>query len=192
MVHRVFSLGWQEESTEPIPQPIKMPPTNKKGPPTFSTGSPLIFQTPSPLTSPRTVKLINLPDDLSKVTLDEGTYYIPLKSNNPLFDSFIIDSDPHQGTAQISIFQITISTTHEGSPQGYLLIRKIMKHVSQLLKAGGSKPTVKVKVKVKYFLVCPEGGSKNQWKMPPGWETGIRLFDHRGDAFCIRIPFRLS
>ena len=59
-----------------------------------------------------------------------------------------------------------------------------MARVRELLKKAGKQATVKVT----YFLVCPEDGSKRQWRMPTGWDEDAIINDHRGDAFCIRIP----
>jgi len=183
MVHRTFGFGWQE-AYGPIPKPIKMG-TNDKDPPTFSEGPPPVCDTSPLRTSSRIVKRVDLANELSEVTLHKDTYYTPIQANNPLFDSFIIDFDLNKGTATISIFQFTIAAKHEGSSKGYFSIRKIMKRVAELLGEEKPKPTVK------YFLVCPDDESKNKWKMPTGWEEKGSQFDHRGDAFCIRIPFHV-
>ena len=121
---------------------------------------------------------------VSGVTLDNGKYYIPTAADDPLFDSFTIDSDCSLDNVMISIFQITISKTHRGLAKGYPHIRKIMGHVRGLLKEKRSKATVRVG----YFLVCPDDKSRHEWQMPMGWEKWGKIDDHRGDGFCIRVP----
>ena len=83
------------------------------------------------------------------MTLDRGTYYIPTASFHLLFDSFTINHYD-EATVVISVSQITVSPTHAGSADGYLLIRKIMSRVRELLKSKTTKekPTDKVEVKV--------------------------------------------
>jgi hypothetical protein len=122
------------------------------------------------------------------VTLDNDKYYTPTMANNSLFDSFAIDYNPKQRTAVISIFQITISSTHGGSAEGYARIRKIMVRVHDLIRE--KHPKGKVTVTVEYFLVCPEGESNHRWQMPAGWGEYTKHSDYRGSAFCIRIPVK--
>ena len=43
-------------------------------------------------------------------------------------------------------------------------------------------------IEVSYFLVCPDDGSQHQWNMPVDWEKNTTVNDHRGEAYCIRIP----
>jgi len=183
IVHRILSDGcWG-----PTPQPIRM---SKRGdPPTFST-SPTACSTSLPPPAPlrddeRTATQVDFRPSLpSGVTLDEGKYYTPATNNNPGFDSFTIDHDPVKHVVVISVFQITVSPSHQGSAQDYVFIRKIMSSVRHLLKRRGAD----ARIEVTYFLVCPEAGSEREWQMPNGWSDEVDSNDHRGDAFCLRIP----
>jgi len=188
IVHRELSGGCQE----PTPQPIRM---SKRGnPPVFSTDPPAAtpalpppaLPPPAPLRADkRTVTQIDFrPRSLSGVTLDKDKYYKPARTNNPLFDSFTIDHDPVERTVVISVFQITISQNHRGSVQGYVSVRKIMNSVRNLLRQKDTD----AKIKVIYFLVCSEDGSKRNWRMPNGWSDRVKRNNHRGDAFCLRVP----
>jgi hypothetical protein len=197
IVHRLFSGGWYQ-SEVPLPQPVRMF-SNRCNPPKFSTKQPSSSSSsssttttttattlpppPMPLrTSARVAIRVNFNDDLREVTLDNN-YYTPTAPNHPLFDSFTVDLD--ENTAVISIFQVTTSANHGGSAQGYRDIRKIMTRVCELL--GQVRPNAIVKVV--YFLVCPENGPQHHvWQMPVEWDLGIQTHDHRGDAFCIRVP----
>ena len=157
IIHHVFSDGWQPNG--PIPQPIPLV-SDGKNPPTFSADSPTPPTAP-PLPTPlrasaREVMRVNFArKSTHHVTLDDNKYYVPTRSNNPLFDSFIIDSDPKRRTATISVFQMTIAKVHGGSSEGYKSTRDIASCVSKLLKGPDPKAKKKTKVEVKYFLVCP-------------------------------------
>jgi len=136
----------------------------------------------------KTVTLVNFTHKLSdvaldNVTLDNNRYYIPTMTNNALLDSFTIDHDLDRDAVVISVFQITTSA-HGGLTKGYPLIRKIVARVRGLLESEG----LGAAVEVAYFLVCPDDGSKRQWQMPIGWNDDVKFYDHRGDAFCIRVP----
>lgn len=190
--HRMFSTRW--ESSQPPPQPTLMT-SNEAIPPTFSTGpscSPPQSPPPMPIRlARRDGVLVDLPDDLSQVTLSGDKYYTPVAPNNPLFDSFTIDHIPEDHTVILSIFQMTTSQKHGGSGKGYSYIQRIITHIRELL--GGEDPTTAVKTV--YFLVCPEGNSENHWTMPLGWQTRTTRSSnaeeketHRGDVFCIRFP----
>ena len=186
IVHHVFSEGWR---SGPPPQPIRMG-SNGCVPPIFSTdpGSSTpddtLFFKPLRADTRRATRVDFTGRKLSGVTLDNDKYYIPTAANNPLFDSFTIDSDPSLDNVMISIFQVTISETHRGSAKGYPHIRKIMDHVRGLLKEKKCKATVKVG----YFLVCPDDRSRREWQMPVGWEKSAKVNDHRGDCFCLLVP----
>jgi len=186
MGHRMFSKGWQE-SHGALPQPFPMT-SDRCDPPIFSVDFSTSDTSPSsPLhAGARNVVPVDFTYDLREVTLDNDKYYVPTTQNNPLFDSFTIDSDPDRRAAVVSVFQFTISDDHGGSSKGYPLVRKIVKRVSNLLGKGKGKP--KPTVKVKYFLVCPEGKPTHKWRMPPGWDKTFKQSDHRGEAFCIRVP----
>jgi len=164
-------------------QPIPMLADNSI-PPTFTTdGTPLSPSTP-PLDHVKATRLLDLFYELSSVTSSNDQYYIPTPTNNPLFDSFTIDIDADKRTAMISVFSITISPRHGGSSEAYLLIRNIMRHVRKLLELPNFGP----RIEVSYFLVCPDDGSQYQWNMPADWNKNTTANDHRGKAYCIRIP----
>ena len=120
------------------------------------------------------------------VTLRDNRYCIPISSNSPLFDSFIIDVDEVNATAVISIIQITISKRHHGSSKGYSLIHKIMNTVRKLIKER--IPDKKVDIRVVYFLVCPDDEVDHTWQMPTGWDETTTVNDHRGGCYLLRIP----
>ena len=160
--------------------------TNGEIPPTFSTTAPQ-----PPPTSRRdhamTFRTINLRHDLSDVTFDSSGYYVPVSAFNPLFNSFTVALDVGRRTGVISIYQITISQSHRGSADDYLLIHKIMAHARKLLNCPkGYDPDIKVE----YFLVCPEDGVDYEWEMPSGWDENNGHDNQAGEAFCIRIPSR--
>lgn len=192
IVHRLLSDGWR--SDRPAPQPICMV-SDHSNPPTFSTDpSSLPSSTPDASLSylapvrdheARAVVRVNFTHALSNVTLD-NEYYTPTASNNPLFDSFTIDVYPNDRRAVISVFQITTSPRHEGSDQGYILIRKIMTRVRKLLTENFNKR--KFKIEVAYFLVIPEGGTQHKWHMPVDWDKNTKVNDHRGNAFYLPVP----
>jgi len=174
IAHRVLSRKY----TQPIPM------LTSGNPPTFSThGTPLSPSTP-PRDHVRDTRRLDLLRELSSVTLSSGKYYVSTSATNPLFDSFTIDIDADRRTAAISVFQITASPRHGGSSDGYLLIRNIMRRVRKCLGLGNREPGIKVS----YFLVCPDDGSHYQWNMPPDWNKNAAVNDHRGEAYCIRIP----
>jgi hypothetical protein len=187
-VHHTLRVGWK--SHEPPPKPIVMTSNNEDESPTFTTtdppSTPDIPQTPLRST-PRSFTTIKfLPSlELTDVTLDNDKYYVPAKTTNPLFDSFTIDFDTEKGTAQISIFRITISQEQRGSHDDYLDIRRIVERAKTLLKLSKAHNQ---NVTVVYFLVCSDSAPENNWVMPPGWNKNWRTDDHRGEVFCLRIP----
>jgi hypothetical protein len=211
IIHRMLSLGWRSDAgptpeplimisdnnnpptfstpsksptdAEPTPRPIR---TISSGPkrPTFSTGSSSLSpSTPNTSLSspkPRGVTLVDFPE-LSDVTLEENTYYMPSASNHPLFDSFIIEYEDDKKTLVLSVFHITISTTHGGSAKGLPIIRDIMRRLKDL--------DPNAEVKVRYFLVCCDKGDEtiSKWKMPASWNEKSKLNDHRGGVFYMRV-----
>ena len=175
-------------SYKAMPQPTLMV-SNKENPPLFSMHSPSTRHASlSSLASPHAqimiVTRVDFARGLSNVTLDDDRYYIPTASNNPLFDSFTIHREQDKKTV-ISIFQITISPKHGGSAEGYLMVRKIIAHVRELLEVRNVR---NVLVEIEYILVCPEDGSQHEWQMPIGWNRGTRIDDHRGKAYYLRVP----
>ena len=180
---RMLSNGWRLDGSPPQPVPMT---SNRKAPSTFSTvpnSSPsrLPFAPLRPKARVLTLVDFTCKNKLSNLTLDGDKYYKPTTTNNPLFDSFTIDWE--KNTVTISIFQITTSQNHGGSPKGYLRIQKIIARVRELLKV--KKANSKTKVGVRYFLVCPRSKRQHQWKMPDGWG---RTENYHGKVFCVRIP----
>ena len=179
ITHRMLSGGWQGL----MPHPARMA-SDGGDPPVFSTDpSALSSSTPDTLLSSlallrfgtRAVTQVDFTHELSDVTLDEGKYYVSATTNNPLFDSFTIDHDLDRRTVVISVFQVTISERHEGSTEGYPIVRRIMACVRKLLNETGLNAIVKVV----YFLVCPEDGTQHQWQMPMDWNKNLKTHDHR-------------
>ena len=179
IVHRMFSGGEEEIMWAPIPMT-----SNDLDPPAFSV---VPYPTYFLKMRPRALTQVNLNRNLkfSNITLDNDKYYTPTASTNPLFDSFIIDSD--SDNTVLSIFQITTSPRSGGSGSGYLLIRKIMTRVCELLEEKHKTTNVQVE----YFLVCPQSEAQRVWQMPFDWGKNITKHDHRGDAFFIPVPTSL-
>jgi hypothetical protein len=189
IIHRLLIHGWPKRDG-PVPQPIPMT-SNRQSPPTYTYTPPA--SSPPP-TAPRPVRgkhrdaiLIDFNDKLDDITLEDNRYYIPVASNNPLFDSFTIDCNRNKTTV-ISIFQITASKTHGGSAKGYHIIQDIMEQIKKLLLEDNPKTTPKVAVA--YFLVRPENKneSKYTWKMPDGWNKQKLTNNYRGKVFTLRVP----
>ena len=182
IVHSALSGGWQG----PRPQPICMV-SDGGDPPSLSStpGTSLSFLALL-RAGARVVTQVDLNHGLSSVTLGKDKYYTSATTNNPLFDSFTIDHDLKRCTVVISVFQIAISSRHEGSAEGYPFIHKIMARVCKPLKEAGLHATVNVT----YFLICPEDGSQHQWQMqiPINWNENFNTHDRQGNAFCIRVP----
>ena len=193
IIHRMISDGWR--SGGPAPQPIRMVSNNRSHPTSpispyrsslSSSTTDTSLSPPAPLRAgTRTVTRTDFTHGLSNVTLDNDKYYILTAATDPPLESFTIDLNPDHRTAIISVFRIAISPrndTHEGSTEGYPLIPKVVAHVRELLKHSGSD----AKVKVAYFLVCPEDGSRHRWEMPADWNEA-ETHDNYGGAFCIRL-----
>jgi len=180
-----------------VPQPTNMI-RSPETPPTFTApqvlrsittdsddGTPSTLPTPPPYKRVKDHITLNLLHDLREVTSDNNRYYVPTSTTNPLFDSFTVTFDPDNLAAVISVFQITISTEHRGSADGYLLIRKIIARARKLLKCP---PGHKGNISVIYVLVCPEDGSQHRWTMPKGWNENNTINNQIGEGFCIRVP----
>ena len=189
MVHRKIHNGWQQSDNSPQYIPMRTHPDKKpEGPPTFST-DPVDGTDRSPRPAPLSPNgkesiIVDLartcpPED---VTLDEHRYYRPSSDKFSLFDCFTVHHDGGS-TFVITIIQITILGW--GSGEGYKHIRKIMERVKKLAKEKHSDP----KVQVVYCLICPEGNIRHVWTMPDGWTENIGDYDHRGEAFYLRVPF---
>ena len=175
LAHHMFTKGWEG----PPPKVFHME-SNGGDPPVFCSSS-------SPSKSLdlriRNVTEVNFKYTLSNMTLGGDKYYIPAMTDNPLFNSFTIKHHRIRHIVEISVFQITVSKTHRGSPEGYRLIRKIMDRVHVLL----NEVRLKAKVEVEYFLVCPKQ-SQLRWEMPGGWDENVTRRDHRGKVKCLYIP----
>jgi hypothetical protein len=72
--------------------------------------------------------------DLSKLELDDKTYYLPDATNFALFDSFMVDIDYTRRSATLWIFQITKSQLHRGSAKGYPHVRKLISILKNQLR----------------------------------------------------------
>ena len=181
IVHRIFAHGWNDAVLKSQPTPMV---SDGNDPPTFSadpSSTPALGSLLPPLSTGAmdTVVVDFKLKDLN-VTVDDGKYYTSSAGNHALFNSFTIGRDL-SGAVLISVFQITISTTHGGSTEGYEHIRKIMGCVKSLLKAR--EPGTEIKVA--YFLVCPES-ERRQWNMPIGWNKVVQN-NHRREAYCVRV-----
>ena len=177
VAHRILSTGW--DSAGPTLQRFPMESSGK--PPAFCTE---FYSSPSPApdaaVGKRTRTPVNFIEGFRDVTLDKSKYYVPVATNNPLFDAFTIYHDIDKHTVVVSFFQMTLIKSHDGSAKGYPLIRKILTHLSGLIKAE----KLQVTLEVEYVLVCPDDGTESRrWKMPAGWSR-----KYCGDAFCLRIP----
>ena len=192
IVHRLFAHGWKDIPHKPIPMvsdlnTLPTSPPNLKKSPTFSSDA---VSTPAwvPLLPPlfadgsMDTAIVDFTSEGLNVTLDSNKYYKPGVTNNALFDLFTVGRDL-QGAFLISVFKITVSESCGGSTDGYKHIRKIMQCVKTQLQDQQEPET---EVKVGYFLLCPEDGSR-QWNMPPKWDTNVILNDHRGEVYCVRV-----
>ena len=176
--HCVLSGGWKG----PAPQLTRMR-CSKGEPHVFHIDSSSQLSFLEPYT--RTIKEIKLTKELSDVTLDEDKYYKPAAANNSPFDSFTINRGLDGVTVEISIFQMTVSKKHRGSPEGNLFIRDLITRVRELLNDNAAEP------EVNYILVCPNDTLGCQWNMPDGWIESCTQRDPHGKVFCIRIPILL-
>ena len=88
-------------------------------------------------------------------------FWIPMASNNPLFDAFVIEFKD-SANAVVWVLQMTLSTTHGGSSDGYSIIRLIKKKVQEAM-GNDAKQRKRNNVTVKYVLVNPDGG---EWTLP--------------------------
>jgi len=180
-----------------VPQPTNMI-RSTETPPTFTApqvlrsittdsddGTPSTFPTPPPYKTVKDHITLNLLHGLREVTSDDNRYYVPTSATNPLFDSFTVAFDPDNHAAVVSVFQITTSTEHRGSADGYLLIRKIIARARELLSCP---PRRKANISVRYVLVCPDDGSQHRWTMPKGWNEDNTVNNQIGEGFCIRVP----
>ena len=189
--HSLHVLLWLGVRRSHTLGPIRKATKTGDGPPVFTTAFPATRRARSVLTLPaspfiraRSAEEVDLTGSLHDVTLQEDMYYVPTAITNPLFDSFTIDSKRSKTT--ISVFQITISSRHGGSSQGYIVIDKIIDHLRKLLKKKKkyNRPTVGLT----YFLICPKGGPGKRapkGRMPDGWKKST---DPHGRTFCIEVP----
>ncbi len=135
-------------------------------------------------------------DSIADLTGDlKNIYYIPMASDFPLLDAFIIEIDNSRRTAILWVIQITTSRSHGGSALGYQKIRGIIASLKERL--GKQPPTKKKKpdtgksvptVEVRYLLVVPTGKSGNfEWRFPKGWNDNCVRNDHRGKVYSLEV-----
>ena len=77
--------------------------------------------------------------------LSDERIYVPMASNNALFDSFFIDCATPT-VATLWILQMTVSSTHDGAAKGFKTVANLKKKVETELRSS---------VEVKYVLVVP-------------------------------------
>ncbi|PBL03038.1 hypothetical protein ARMGADRAFT_1069607 [Armillaria gallica] len=111
-------------------------------------------------------------DKVSEIKLDFSTYYIPRRSNNPLFDAIffgprIPDLDASTGGTSLYILQMSTATVHGGSGKGVDTICEILRTVPSVI------PT--------YVLVVPDS-EPHSWKMLSGWYSKCQ-----GQVYCQQI-----
>ncbi|KAK0194475.1 hypothetical protein F5146DRAFT_1036037 [Armillaria mellea] len=120
-------------------------------------------------------------DEASEVICNPTTYYIPRRSNNPLFDSVFFgpnitavqNQHSHLPTnIYLYILQMSIASVHGGSEKGVDIISKILQTYSTI------QPI--------YVLVTPRDESR-VWTMPNNWYHRCR-----GPVYTQTIPMVLS
>lgn len=96
--------------------------------------------------------------------LQSDEYYIPRASNLPFFDSFVVQLNASQGSAELWLLQMTISNHHRGSSMGLLLVRRMIQTLRQQLISHSGGPALpkqriapEVNANVHYVLVRPKG-----------------------------------
>ncbi|KAJ2926128.1 hypothetical protein H1R20_g10969, partial [Candolleomyces eurysporus] len=99
----------------------------------------------NPPSFPRYARKIVPYDDIQEVLqASVQNYYLPLKRNNPFFDSFLLQrAEDH---TVIWVFQMTIANQHGGGTTGFELLQTLKENV----EASAGHP-----VKLKYVLVAP-------------------------------------
>ena len=81
--------------------------------------------------------------------LTEEAYYVPERSNFPLFDSFLVERGAPESSKVLWVFQMSTSSRHGGSREGYVSIRDIIRSLKRTF--GAPETTGKVKMD-KYYL----------------------------------------
>ncbi|GJJ07139.1 hypothetical protein Clacol_001339 [Clathrus columnatus] len=114
-------------------------------------------------------------------------YYIPQRSNFPLFDSFLVEQQNNEVT--LWVFQMSVSLVHGGSREGYASIRRIIESLKIPPSDDGDrkktkKPRVEINITVKYVYVVPweRDRVKFQWHCPAAADL------HRGPDGLSRMP----
>ncbi|KAF8345309.1 hypothetical protein F5887DRAFT_1061853 [Amanita rubescens] len=114
----------------------------------------------------------------------DDKYYIPTIINHPLFDSF---------AQHLWLLQMTTSSSHKGSPKGYLVAEDIIGQIQRQREPGqpsqAEKPDLKGKgkaveplsVEVNYVLVRPAGEKEHKWSLPKGW-------DQERNVYLLELP----
>jgi hypothetical protein len=116
-------------------------------------------------------------------------FWIPMVSDNPLFDAFVIEfkESAQEIDAIVWILQMTLNKEHGDSSAGYELIKLIKTKVKEAMETLSHTEQRKCRkvndVIVKYVLVSPEGG---RWKLPK--ESGQ---SRKGDVCyqCVKLQW---
>ncbi len=134
-----------------------------------------------------------------RLKLRDDEYYIPNITNFPLIDSFLVTfarGSSAAPSADLWLFQMTMSVRHRGASKGYEKIKDIISILENKLKletqTSESPPAKRqkqsdgkseeVRVRVHYILACPPGEDKREWVLPPGWADNVK-----GDGFFMEI-----
>ncbi|KAK0236525.1 hypothetical protein EDD85DRAFT_576204 [Armillaria nabsnona] len=109
----------------------------------------------------------------SEVKFDLSAYYIPRRTNNPLFDALffgpnIMDVSSVSSPFALYVLQMSTATVHGGSDKGVDIIY-------DLLRANPS-------IKPIFVLVVPDS-APHAWRMPSGWYSKCQ-----GPVFCQEVP----
>ncbi|KAJ7505245.1 hypothetical protein B0H11DRAFT_1977683 [Mycena galericulata] len=103
--------------------------------------------------------------DIAKQPFSNHHLYVPKARNNPLFDAFFIDINDMARTIVVWILQITASKRHEGSSNGYPIIRKLKDRLADDRRG--------YQIQLKYVLVVPVLQCQVSWRLPEGWGPDV-------------------
>jgi len=130
-----FRYGPPDESSDDLPVP-NLPPASSPSWPNQS----------------RTINCFNEVDSL---ILDDRHLYCPLKSNDPLFDSFCLERSSKG--VMLWVFQMTIAKEYGGAVPGFSILSTIVQKIRATLMASEV-------VEVKFVLVAPnKSGQVVKW-----------------------------
>lgn len=126
--------------------------------------------------------------------LRDDAYYIPVQSTYPLFDSFLVERQPETTDVELVqlilwVFQISTSSEHGGSREGYVSVRKIISSLKSSFGADAAHDKKTINITVKYVYVTPweEEHTQYEWHCPGGWHQNVIEHDHRGEFYSLRI-----